>query len=216
MNKREKIIIILLTSVAVICMLLIWPIGIIRYEKTSHLESASYFETDQIDENEYAMQEFYPQYMPLKKIRIKIVKPESMQTGNLKFELFDSGDNLVIENIIPLADIEGDYAEIEISKNVKKKQRYYFRVSATDESDVAVQYGDSGEFNMSENEAYYLDGDRYSEYAMVAEYEYNAFPRLIDVLLYDSWIAFCEMILLYVLIEGKNRENANSVVENIE
>lgn len=208
-NKSYKIAVIIFVVAAMLC---IFPIGVIKEDRVSFVESANaYYPSDFISETNTYTQEFIPQYNHITAIGIDLQKDEIAglaNQGTLHFVITNDQGKEVFSTSVELAQIpDKTYYDITVNKWLwsGKTYRYTISVSGCEELGPRIRYGETGDLGVPENQAVTMGGEVYSEYSSVVQYTYRAYPGVDDIVVYYVFLWMIGSILIY-LPKMKNRK----------
>ncbi len=174
------------------CLILIWPVGIIRTPVESHNGADGRISVGPLSDEMITEQFFVPQFSYLESISIAIVYEEIQDPDSAVavLTILDSeGEEIFSVKKAAVDFTSSGFCEIPVGIFLKKGQQYRWTVSI--ESDAQENIGllatDPDVITPVENSLLYYDGEVTSS-AAVVDYVYAIIPGKTTLLIYDSFI----------------------------
>ncbi|MCD8326588.1 MAG: hypothetical protein LUC90_07885 [Lachnospiraceae bacterium] len=196
----KKILYLLAGAVCVICMLLIFPVGVIRASVESHNGADGRISVGPVSGGAYAEQYFIPQFRYIQEMAIALTFDEiSDEDAVILFAIRDSAGEEVFSTSLSAAEFtSGSYYYFPVGIFLKKGQQYSWTVTAESSSaeQISLLATSPDVITPVENSLLYCNGELTSS-AAVVDYVYGILPGKGHILIYDSF--FATMFLLAVM-----------------
>lgn len=199
MKQFEKILNLIIIIGCILAMIIVWPLGKIRYTKQvrGHAEEFQY--SLNLVEQNTIQQEFIPQYDYLQKIEVSFCDvPAENFSGVIHLNLLDKEGSLVAHDYKEAKDIQNGYVDFVVDSAVNVGEQYSFYIYTEGMSELAPKlvYRTLSASGPIENTKFYMNGIYFDDASAAGGYDYGLRLRLSQVLLYDSFILFLTMIIL--------------------
>ncbi|MCD7737456.1 MAG: hypothetical protein LUH58_00195 [Lachnospiraceae bacterium] len=196
-------------AVCVICMILIYPIGIIRTSVESHNGADGRISVGPLSAEAYTEQYFVPQFSYLQKMSIAVTY-DVIQDENavVFFTIKDSTGEEVFSTSLTASEFNSSsFYEFPVGISLKKGEQYSWTVtvesSASEQISLLATLPDV--ITPVENSVLYYNGE-FTSSAAVVDYVYGTLPGKSHILTYYSF--FVTIFLLAVMVirhlPGKN------------
>lgn len=201
--KKNKVKVIIVSIVALVCMACILPLGLIQTKEESKSRATDYIATGYVKDAVTYGQSFVPAHEYLDSIMIKIVRSaaESPEAeGNLTLTLYDASDVAVASVTEPVSAFEDKlYHELALGVKVEKGSQYYYTIEVTDCTNEGVQilFGDTGRIELPENTMLHYGGQDFPMYSTMAVYHYKAALGIENIAMYYAWIVMAALLVIY-------------------
>lgn len=176
----------------VVCLILIWPIGVIRTPVESHNGADGRISTGPLSEESYTEQFFVPQFSYLESMSIAIVYEEIQDPDSALVVLSilnSSGEKVFCVEKAAVDFPSSSFCEIPVGIFLKKGQQYSWTVSLKSDAneEIGLLATSPDVITPVENSVLYYNGELTSS-AAVVDYIYGIIPGKTALLIYDSFI----------------------------
>ena len=184
-----------------VCMFLIWPVGIIRTAVESHNVADAQFSVGPISVESCTEQYFVPQFCYLKEMAFALTYNEILdENATVRFSISNCEEEDIFTTEFSISEFSSrDFYQFPVEVVLKKGQTYSWTVSIESDAseDIGLLATSPDVITPIENSVLLYDGNVTSSVAIV-DYVYGVIPGKSSLIIYDCFI----LTIFFLMVLG--------------